>query len=108
MPNNTAYLKEGDTDDLVVQLYDAAGVAMPLPEGVTAEFKMRNAKTKALVTTGGDVSAAPTGRLTYVWGPGETDTPGNYEAQFVLTFVTGKVQTVPKFGFINVQIGSTF
>jgi hypothetical protein len=109
MANLNSYMKAGDTDDLVVQLYDAKRVPLVLLPLTTGIFKMRNKATGIAQTMTGVVTVdQANGLLTYAWAAGETAVAADNEAQFVLTMPTGKVQTVPKYGFINVIISPTF
>jgi hypothetical protein len=48
--------------------------------------------------------ATVTPTLRYVWKPGETDTPGLYEAQFVVTYGDSTVETFPNSEFITVSV----
>ena len=109
MANLNAYMKAGDRDDLVVRLFDADRVPLVLTPATTAVFKMRNKATGIALTMVGSVFVdTNNGVLTYTWGAGETNTAGIYEAQIVLTPPTGKVQTVPKYGFLIITISPSF
>ena len=42
--------------------------------------------------------------VTHLWQPGETDTPGRYEAEFRVTYLDGAIETFPNLGFIEVFV----
>ena len=40
----------------------------------------------------------------HAWQPGDTDTPGRFEAEFCVTYMDGTVETFPNLGFIEVFV----
>jgi hypothetical protein len=48
--------------------------------------------------------ATVTPTLRYTWNPGETDVPGLYEAQFVVTYADSTVETFPNAEFITISV----
>lgn len=40
----------------------------------------------------------------HAWQPGDTDTPGRFEAEFRVTYMDGTVETFPNLGFIEVFV----
>jgi hypothetical protein len=48
--------------------------------------------------------AGGTPTVRYAWAAGETDTPGLYEAQFVVTYADDAVETFPNSAFITVSV----
>jgi len=74
--------------------------------GATAVFRWRPVGADTWVNeeaaTIPVVSGTPT--LRYAWKTGETDTPGLYEAQFVVTYTDTTIETFPNATFITVSI----
>lgn len=98
-------IKRHDTRPVLeAQIQDATGAAVDLT-GCTVRFLM-------LSTAGGQpkINAAcaiidPTvGKVRYIWHEGDTDTSGDYYAEFEVTFPDGSVYTVPNDGFLTIKI----
>lgn len=95
-------IKRGDTSPALrfVLLPESVSLA-----GATARFQMR-------VCGGATVIDRPAEILTvfepavvaHFWAPGETDTPGRFEAEFQVTYLDGAVETFPNLGFIEVFV----
>ncbi len=51
-----------------------------------------------------DQSGADRGRVAYEWVAGDTAVPGDYDAEFEVTFLSGKKQTFPNEGAVPVRI----
>jgi hypothetical protein len=84
-------------------LLDSTGAAINLT-GMTVTFKMRPRDGGALkVNQAGAVVSAGAGTVSYTWQAGDTDTPGIYDAEWVLTSVSGD-QTVPTAGYLVVTV----
>lgn len=64
--------------------------------GCTLVFIMRKVgATTNKVTSPATITAAATGEVKYDWITGDLDTPGDYEAEFEVTFPTGAVMSWP-------------
>ena len=51
-----------------------------------------------------DVVDADEGRVQCSWTPGDTAVPGEWNAEFILTFANGTTQRVPGDGFMRVRV----
>lgn len=116
---NTAsfIIKRNDTDPpIAIQCLqpdpaDSTGASFipwPIPTGATVKFTLRdvadfNSRTRTSFTVGtpkihatANIDDAPTGLLSYGWdGVGDTDTDGNYRAEFEVTTLAGEIRTFP-------------
>ena len=75
--------------------------------GATAAFYMANARSGVLKVNNGSASItdATAGVVEYNWGSEDTDTTGEYHAEFEMTFVAdGKKITAPSEGYISIVI----
>jgi len=74
--------------------------------GATAVFNMREKNGAVKISRGSATIASDTEGFyaTYDWVSGDTDTPGNFEAEFEVTLATAKPETYPNEGFIPVKI----
>ncbi len=92
-PSIRATLKDGD--DAVIDLTDA-----------TVRFHMRTiggttAKIDSAVSI---VSPATNGIVQYDWTAADTDTIGSFQAEFEVTYSSGRIETFPNSGYIRVEI----
>lgn len=51
-----------------------------------------------------EIVDAANGRVRYEWQEGDTDDPGMWNGEFVVTFVSGHTQRVPSGGYVAVRI----
>jgi hypothetical protein len=100
--------KTGDTPPVRVQLTDN-GLPLNLT-GASVVFLMRDVGGGAAdIEQPASIEGVPSeGQVRYDWVAGETDTPGEYEAAFRVTFASGKVQTFPNDDYILIVIESSF
>lgn len=107
----TFHMKRGDTaPDLLVKLVDFLEDGTPEDVNITSAtvaFNMELRKAGSQPT----ISAAPAvivesnpAVIKYVWSNGDTDDPGLYKGEFVVSFSNGKVMTYPRKGFIPIKI----
>ncbi len=68
------------------------------------QFVMTDLKGAVKVNAPGVIFDAGAGIVEYAWAAADTDTPGEYEAEFVLTFDSGEVMRVPTDGYIIVRV----
>lgn len=101
--------KTGDTPPVRVQLTDN-GAPLNLTGVSSVIFLMRDVGGGAAdIEQPASVEGLPiNGEVRYDWVAGETDTPGEYEAAFRVTFADGKVQTFPSDDFILIVIEAAF
>lgn len=89
------YMKRGDTrPELQVTLKDGTGTAVNVT-GTTIKFSMKNKLTGQLKINEGTVTivTAASGVVKYTWVAADTDTVGEYEAEFEVTFGGGAIET---------------
>lgn len=82
-------------------LTDSAGAVLDLT-GATVQFRMRARDGAALKVNAAGVNVGA-GIVEYAWATGNTDTPGIYDAEWVLTYA-GQVRTVPTAGYSSVVV----
>ena len=106
MADPTFYIKQNDTrPELDIFLRDDKDRSINIT-GATVKFSMRNASTNvvkislAAVTTVSSTS----GRVKYSFTASDTDTAGNFDGEFQVTFVGGQVETFPNDGYIKVIV----
>jgi hypothetical protein len=96
--------KTGDRPPVYATLTDD-GLPLNLT-GATVEFLMRDFGGGAADVMGAASIEGPPqdGNVRYDWAAGQTDTPGEYEASFRVTFAGGVEQTFPNDDFIAIII----
>lgn len=100
------FLKKGDTEPAFERtLEDVDGTEVNL-SGASVVFLMRKrGETATVVDAAADIDADPSsGLVSYAWAAGDTDTPGDYDAEFEVTFDGGGVQTFPNAGYLHIRI----
>jgi hypothetical protein len=96
----------GDTrPDLTATLFNTVtGNPQDLTD-CTVAFQMRKADDKRYtVNAAADIDADPTtGKVVYSWGANDLAVPGDYIAQFEITFVDLRVQTTNPVNTVTVR-----
>lgn len=92
-PSIRATLKDGD--DAVIDLTDA-----------TVRFHMRTigGTTAKIDSAASIVIPATNGIVQYDWTAADTDTIGSFQAEFEVTYSSGRIETFPNSGYIRVEI----
>lgn len=100
---DTFYIKRGDTAPAI--LYKLLPTPLDISGG-TVRFQVRDATGTTVIDSDGEIvdpgPDAPVVR--YNWTEADTATPGEYEAEFRLTYSDGGIETFPNIGFIQVII----
>lgn len=105
--NDLFHIGEDDLNPaLQVICTDDKGAVVPLDDAASVAFFMINPGVETPEVNG---SAAvfvdkPAGIVEYRWVAGDVDTPGVYDAHFVVTWNDGKKTTFPNSRFITVKI----
>lgn len=101
------WLKQGDRNPpLIVTLRDSTGAIVDTTTLDTVKFNMRRRSTgniKLDNATASFLEPRTSGQVQYDWAAGDTDTPGEYDAEFEV-IDAGESQTFPGDTFIEVVI----
>lgn len=99
------YIKENDTSpaiQITCQDYNDAAVDVT---GASVRFIMKNLSTGNIVADGaGTIVDGVNGIVKYSWVAGDTNTPGDHDAEFEITYADTKVETFPNSGYIRVVV----
>lgn len=95
------YIKQNDTSP-AIEITDTSLVGNLV--GATAVFNMRDASGTVKISRGAATTDDTTGKLTYAWAAGDTDTAGAFNAEFEVTYADTKVETFPNFEYTEVII----
>ncbi len=100
-------IKQGDTLPVIESLLtDSAGAAIDLTTATVVTFRMRtkDGGTLALAGSATILTPATAGRVRYTWNVADTLTPGEYEADWHITFSGGGTATFPNGSYLRVLI----
>jgi hypothetical protein len=97
-------IKRGSRLPHIQATVTAHGGPVDLSQVTAVRFVMTTLAGVIKVNAAGVVVDATEGVVEYAWAAADTDTPGEYEAEFVLTFDTGEVMRVPTEGYIIVRV----
>ena len=106
MATPTFYIKQNDTrPELDVFLRDDKDRPINIT-GATVKFNMRASSDNSVKIDNGSVTtgSSTAGRGKYSFTTSYTDTAGNFDGEFEVTFVGGHVETFPNDGYIKVII----
>lgn len=98
-------VKRGDRHPHIdATLLNPDGTAVDL-SGASVKFLMRSVLGGVLkVNASATVVDAAAGQVSYVWGATDTDTAGDYRAEFEVTFGDGTKLTVPNDSYLPVTV----
>jgi hypothetical protein len=102
----TFYIKQNDTrPELDVFLRDDKDRSINIT-GAVVKFSLRNASDNSVKISLGSVTtvSSTAGRVKYSFSASDTDTSGNFDGEFQVTFVGGQIETFPNDGYIKVII----
>jgi len=85
---------------------DSDGNPFDFTGALSAKFQMKNSDGTMVITDGaGEIeSPATSGVLRYEWEPGDTDTAGDYYAEFDVSYAASDNLTLPIDGDLLVKI----
>ena len=104
MADPTFYIKQNDSrPELDVYLRDDKDRSINIT-GATVKFNMRAASDNTIKINNGSVTtvSSTAGRVKYSFTTTNTDTSGNFDGEFEVTFVGGQVESFPNDGYIQV------
>lgn len=101
---NIFYVKQGDTEPtLVAQLRWQDGTPIDLTD--VTEVRLHMALNYQLHVDQPVTIITPSeGRVSYGWTPGDTDVPGQFDAEFEVTFADGEIITCPNDGHFPIHV----
>ena len=99
------YIKEGDVLlKIEATLKDENDAVVDLT-GAAVIFKMKGRTSVTIkVDAAATIDDAVNGKVSYTWAAGDTDTAGDYHAEFEVTFTGGSVLTFPNDGYLEIKI----
>ena len=106
MADPTFYIKQNDTrPELDLFLRDDKDRSINIT-GASVKFSMRNASTNVVKISLAAVTtvSSTAGRVKYSFTAADTDTAGNFDGEFQVTFIGGQVETFPNDGYIKVIV----
>lgn len=94
-PSTTFYIKQNDSDPIIVEyMRNADGTAISLV-GASVRFHMLAADGTVKVNAAATIQDDVNGKVSYSWVAADTDTAGIFSREWVITLSTGRVVTVP-------------
>jgi hypothetical protein len=98
------YIKRGDRlKSLRVTMLDGATPIDLTTATVVFRMQLRDRSSSVFVDNATVIDAV-NGVVEYQWAAGTTDAAGSYDAEFEATFASGKTETYPKVGYIQLEI----
>lgn len=98
---DTFVIKRGDTSPA---LRYALSPAVDLT-GASVRFQMRARQGTIITDSPAVIDSQDPPIVRYSWSADDTDSAGNFQAEFAVTYGDGSVETFPNVGFIAVVIG---
>lgn len=97
------YIKEGDTSPALLYTLsptvDLTGASVVFNMRLRSDGSVKVSRQAAVI-----VSPATDGVVRYDWDADDTDTAGEYQAEFEVTYADSTVETFPNKDFITVKI----
>ena len=99
------FIKQNDTTPILqATLKDADGNAVDLT-GATVRFHMADAAFNSKVDAAGTVHDAPNGVVRYEWQADDTDTAGEFIAEWEVTYADNEVESFPSEYYLEIKVG---
>jgi hypothetical protein len=104
-PNNTFYIKQGDTaPEIEEYLRNADGTAINLTGASGLEFHMMFGNGTVKTNAAATLVSGPLGRIKYSWVLADTDTAGTFYREWKATLASGKIVRTPNYTDYPVEI----
>jgi hypothetical protein len=102
---DTFYLKQSDTSPVLeATLEDGEGSPVDL-DGASVDFQLSEPRNGSQVLDeSATVHDGDNGVVRYDWASSDTDTPGRFQGEFVVTYADGAVETFPNVGYYDIII----
>ena len=99
------YIKQNDTSPAIQKIcLDSTDTAVNVT-GATVRFLMRQVGSNTAKVTGvGAVVDGSAGIVKYQWVDGDTDTAGEFEGEFEVTYADTTIETFPNSTYIKIRI----
>ena len=98
------YLKQNDTSpNIQAQLLDGDGFPIDVSLA-TVRFHMRDATGTVIIDEPAVILSATDGTVEYGWDAADTATAGPFQAEFEVTYESGKIETFPNASYIEIVI----
>lgn len=99
------YIKQGDTAPAIAeQLFDGLGAPVVLT-GASVKFMLWGPGDAAVkVNSAATITDAATGKVSYTFTALNTDTPGDFLAEWQVTFSGGSIETFPNSDWQKVRV----
>lgn len=94
-------IKRGDTSPGIKYALIPANITLA---GATVRFQMENSARQTVIDAVATIDQATPPIVSYAWQSGDTDTVGNYSAEFRVEYADGSVETFPNCGFIAISV----
>lgn len=91
------WIKQNDTAPAIeAQLQDKDGNAIDI-SGASVDFHMehKHGDESDVVDAGATINDASSGKVQYNWQTGDTSTPGDYLAEWEVTYSDGSIESFP-------------
>jgi predicted dehydrogenase len=100
----TFNLKQNDTSpNIQAQMFDGDGSPVDITNA-TVRFHVRNAEGTVIIDEPAVILSATDGTVEYGWVAADTATAGTFQAEFEVTYESGKIETFPNSSYIEIVI----
>jgi len=101
------HIKQGDREPaLIVTCVDENRDVIPLTAATLVRFNLINpgTTTPKISLAAAFFEDIPGGKVRYEWGATDTDTPGKYNGEFIITWPGAKETRFPNYKYILIEI----
>jgi hypothetical protein len=97
-------IKEGDSDPAIEATLQRDGSAYDLSTAQRVDIVIGALRDPPVIDAQATVTDAANGVVEYAWQSGDTDQPGTYRTEWVVTTASGAEATFPDAGYKTVTI----
>lgn len=96
-------IKQGDLEPgLFVTIDNTSGAVVSFATVTSIQLRFATSQGRELWVRG--MTQEGTSSASYAWQQGDTDTPGIYYGEVIVTWFGGRVQTYPPMGYLLIDI----